>query len=110
MRTRLAALLTLFASPALAQHPDGASVLRLMGANAGPVFAPSTGTIGALVDLPAGVSAASLGLDPVGPGLGRIRAVPSGVIAFADAHPDLHVEGMPPPHLTMDNASAAVTT
>jgi subtilisin family serine protease len=108
MRLRLAALVTTASSIALAQHPDGAAVLRLTGPNAASVFAPQTGTVGALVPIPNGASASALGLDLVAPGIGRLRAEPSTILGFAAAHPDLHVEVMPPLHLLMDNAAGAV--
>jgi subtilisin family serine protease len=109
MRLRpLLAALFLLTSPALAGSPDGAGVLRVMGASAEPVLAPGSGKIGALVALPPGIAAASLGLDPIAPGIGRMRASAAAIIAFADAHPDLHVEVAPPIHLLMDRANGAV--
>lgn len=82
----------------------GASYLRALGPRAAQVLAPNSGLLGANVALPYGVRAQDLGLDPVAPGIGRMRASPAKVGAFADAHPDLHVEIAPPLHLLMDKA------
>jgi subtilisin family serine protease len=89
--------------------PDGAALLRMMGPRAGDAFAaPGSPGIGALVELPAGVRAADLGLTAMTPGLGRLWGDPARIVAFADAHPDLHVEVSPPLHLLLDSASGFV--
>lgn len=88
--------------------PRAAEILRALGPHAATSFAPTSGRVGALVSLPAGTSAESLGLDPVAPGVGRIRASAERVTAFGDAHPDLHMELGPPLHLLMDRAAQAV--
>jgi hypothetical protein len=82
----------------------GGSYLRALGPRAASVLAPNSGLLGANVALPYGVRAEDLGLDPVAPGIGRLRASPAKVNAFVDAHPDLHVEVAPPLHLLMDRA------
>lgn len=82
----------------------GGSYLRALGPRAASVLAPNSGRLGANVALPYGVRAEDLGLDPVAPGIGRMRASAEKVNAFIDAHPDLHVEVAPPLHLLMDRA------
>jgi subtilisin family serine protease len=102
----LAPVLGLAPSNAGAQgKPDGAAVLRLLGARAPAVFSPVTGQMGALVTLPGGVSAASLGLEDAAPGIGRLRGSAPKLLAFADAHPDLAIEVSPPLHPLLDSAS-----
>jgi subtilisin family serine protease len=89
--------------------PDGAALLRLMGSRARDAFAaPGSPGIGALVELPAGVRASDLGLTAMAPGIGRLWGDPANIVAFADAHPDLHVEVSPPLHLLLDSASGFV--
>lgn len=80
----------------------------MLGPHATAMYAPSTGRVGALVALPPGKSAASLGLVEAAPGIGRMRGSSADVIAFADAHPDLHLEVAPPLKLLLDRAGAAV--
>jgi subtilisin family serine protease len=87
-----------------AQPPDGLGVLRVLGSRAPDVFAPKSGTIGALVDIPSDRSAASLGLVEIVPGIGRIRGSATQLLAFGAAHPDLHVELGPPLHTLLANA------
>lgn len=82
----------------------GASYLKALGPRASSVLAPNSGRIGANVALPYGVRAEDLGLDPVAPGIGRMRASAEKVTAFVEAHPGLHVEIAPPLHLLMDRA------
>lgn len=96
------------ADRALPLTPRAAEILRTLGPHAAASFAPTSGRVGALVSLPAGATAESLGLDPVAPGIGRLRATPERVTAFGDAHPDLHMELGPPLHLLMDRAAVAV--
>lgn len=57
------------------------------------------------VPLPAGVSARSLGLLQVAPGIGAARLAPDEVAAFTKAHPDLFLSAMPPlrPQLDVSN-------
>lgn len=90
-----------------AQSDHGASIVRVLGPFAASALAPSSGQVGALVALPAGATAESLGLDPVAPGIGRLRASAPAVLAFANAHPDLHVEVTPPSRLMLDQARLA---
>lgn len=82
--------------------PTGAGLLRMLGPHAASVLAPATGLVGALVHLPRGVSAESLGLLPASPGLGRLRAPAATVDAFALAHPELRLEIGPPLYPLMD--------
>jgi subtilisin family serine protease len=89
-------------------HPGGADLLRALGPHARDAFAPASGQVGALVQLPAGTSADALGLDPIAPGIGRLRKSSEGILSFADAHPDLHLEVAPPLHLLIDKAASAV--
>jgi subtilisin family serine protease len=84
--------------------PVGLGLLHTLGARASSVLAPSTGLIGALVELPPGQRAEDLGLDPVAPGIGRMRASASRIESFATAHPNLKLEMAPPLHPLMDRA------
>jgi subtilisin family serine protease len=80
----------------------GANYLRALGPRAVETLAPNSGLVGALVALPQGARAEDLGLDPVAPGIGRLRASAARVDAFASAHPELHLEIAPPLHMLMD--------
>ncbi len=91
---------------ALSPHPDGAAMVRLLGPQAVPTLAPGSGSIGALVAIPAGKSAASLGVDEIAPGIGRLRGDPARLEAFAAAHPDVHMEVSPPLHMLLDHVGA----
>ncbi len=94
-------------SSVAATGEHGAALVRLLGPHASEVLAPVTGQIGALVAIPQGSTAQSLGLDAVAPGIGRLRAPAGVVMAFADAHPDLHVELTPPARLMLTSATAS---
>ncbi len=96
--------LTLLASLAYAEVPDGAAILRALGPRAEAVFAPVSGQVGGLVPLPGGADARALGLDPVAPGFGRLRGPASHLLGFASAHPALRVDVAPPLHLLLDKA------
>jgi subtilisin family serine protease len=99
------------APPAAAQHPDGATLVRLLGARAQRAFAPAGSPgIGALVTLPPGTSAGDVGLTPAAPGFARLWGTPSTILRFADAYPALHVEVAPPLHLLLDTATVYVTS
>jgi Subtilase family len=90
-------------------QPDGAALIRLMGARAWHVFAPSGAVgMGGLVRLPSGVRAADLGLTEIVPGIARIWGPPSSIVSFGARHPDLRVEVSPPVHLLLDNAAVYV--
>ncbi|MDP9033380.1 MAG: S8 family serine peptidase [Myxococcota bacterium] len=116
-RAPLACLAAAFAFVALAEapsagaqgRPDGAALVRLLGPRALDAFgAPGARAIGAIVQLPPGVGAGTLGLRDVAPGLGRLWGPPASVLAFADAHPDLRLEVSPPLHLLLDTAASYV--
>jgi subtilisin family serine protease len=93
-------------SPAAAQgRPSGASIVRLLGPHADIALAPPSKQFGALVRIPNGASAASFGLEPVTPGIGRLRGGGPAVMAFGDAHPELPIEVAPPLHMLMDRAN-----
>lgn len=87
--------------------PDGAAVLRQLGDRAERALAPGSGRIGALVAIPKGTAAATLGLEEVAPGIGRLRAGAAALGAWAAAHPDLRLEVAPPlklnDHLLVDS-------
>jgi subtilisin family serine protease len=112
----VAASLGLLAStPAAAQPrvpspaPDGTEMVRLLGARAALPFGSSALMgVSALVRLPQGVPAASLGLSAVAPGIARLWSTPSGVVAFGRAHPTFPLEVAPPLHLLLDTARAYV--
>lgn len=93
---------------AAAAPPDGAGLVRVLGARATSVIAPGASGIGALVAIPAGQSAASLGVDEIAPGIGRVYGAPSSIVGFADAHPGARVEVSPPLHLSMAIARVVV--
>lgn len=89
--------------------PDGASLVRLLGAHAMSAFAPPNATaMGALVRLPSGAAASDFGLRPIAPGIGRLRGTPGAIVAFAEEYPDLAIEVGPPLHLLLDTASVYV--
>ncbi|MGO8999997.1 MAG: S8 family serine peptidase [Polyangiaceae bacterium] len=81
-------------------------MIRLLGPHAGAALIPngSTDTLAGLVRLPFGVSAESVGLEPVVPGFGKIRGGTAAILGFSDAHPDLSVEVAPPLHMLLDQA------
>jgi subtilisin family serine protease len=83
----------------------GLGLLRALGPRAADALAPSSGLIGALVSVPSGRRAEDFGLEPVAPGIARIRGSAARVEAFAVAHPDLHIEMAPPLHPLMDRAN-----
>ncbi|MBX3189280.1 MAG: S8 family serine peptidase [Labilithrix sp.] len=83
---------------------NGVDFVHMLGKHAGPTLAPATGLVGALVALPKGKRAEDYGLDPVIPGIGRLRAPPAKIEAFGFAHPELHLEVAPPLHTTLDRA------
>ncbi|MCL2778065.1 MAG: S8 family serine peptidase [Polyangiaceae bacterium] len=91
-------------------HPNGARLVRMLGAHAAKTLAPSTGLIGALVALPQGTRAQNYGLYPVAPGIGRLRATAKKIDAFATLHPELHLEVTPPLHPVLDRAGQWVKT
>lgn len=96
-------------SRAAAAIPDGAELVRLLGARAIPTFeSPKSPGIGALVRLPRGVQAGPLGLREVAPGIARLWETPSGLVSFAQAHPELPIEVAPPVHLLLDAATSLV--
>ncbi len=85
--------------------PDGADVLRILGPNARLALASSSsGPLGALVKIPSGQTAASMGIREVAPGIGEVRGEAPSLLAFANAHPGAHMEVSPPLHLLMNNA------
>jgi subtilisin family serine protease len=86
-------------------HPDGASMLRLLGSHAESTFAPGSGQIGALVAVPPGQTAASMGLEPVTDGIGRLRTSALNIDAWAKAHPGAHLEVSPPLHMLLERAT-----
>ena len=119
-RAALASGLALaFAAPATARaqtrgpwpSPDGAELVRLLGAHAVDAFgAPGKASQGihARVLLPTGMLASDVGLSPIADGIARLSAPPAGILAFADAHPDLRIEVSPPLHTLLNDASGFV--
>jgi hypothetical protein len=102
-----AVLLTLTAFAPRAGADDaivGPRLVRLLGDRAQQVFAPRRDTLGALVTLPPGADPEALGLEPFVPGFARLHAKPEDLLAYADAHPDLHIEVAPPLHPLLDKA------
>lgn len=84
--------------------PIGPELLHALGPRAADALAPSTGLIGALVAFPRDAKAEDLGLEPVAPGIGRLRGSAGKIGSFAAAHPDLRIEMAPPLHPLMDRA------
>lgn len=76
----------------------------MLGPRAASTLAPSSGLVGALVGLPRGSRAQDLGLEPVAPGIGRLRGSVALVDAFGAAHPELRLEVAPPLRPLMDRA------
>jgi hypothetical protein len=96
------------ALPAQAQ-PNGAQLVRLLGARARAAFAPAAAPgMGAIVRLPGGMRAADLGLGGLAPGFARLWGTSATIVSFADAHPGLSVEVSPPLHLLLDTAARYV--
>lgn len=96
------------ARPAFASPPDGAGIARVLGDRAARVLSPGTDRVGALVAIPPGRTAESLGLVELAPGIGRMHGTPASIVGFADAHPGARVEIAPPLHLSMALARAYV--
>ncbi|HWL88051.1 MAG TPA: S8 family serine peptidase, partial [Polyangiaceae bacterium] len=95
------------ADPAAA-HPDGAGILRVLGAQSVRTLAPGRSRVGALVAIPPGANAASLGVEPMAPGIGRVSGTPQRLIAFSAAHPGLHMEVSTPLHTLMNVARGTI--
>ncbi len=93
-------------------HPDGASIVRLLGKHAGIALSPaqSTSTLEALVRLPQGTTAESFGIDPVVPGFGRVRGGSDAILSFSMTHPSLSMEVSPPLHMLLDQAGLAINS
>lgn len=89
---------------AVVGSPIGPALLHTLGPSATKVLAPSTGLFGALVAFPKDGRAQDFGLEPVAPGIGRLRGSADRITSFATAHPDLRLEMAPPLHTTMDRA------
>ena len=89
-------------------HPDGAAMLRVLGAHARETFSPRGGRVGALIAVPPGESAESLGARWVAPGIARVDGSPAALVAFADAHPGVHMEVAPPLRLNMRTARRTI--
>lgn len=108
-RVLLAAACSLSAvADARADAPRPEQIVRVLGARTASVYAPRTGTVGALVALPKGVSAQSLGLEPVTPSIARLRAAPEVVARFSETHPSLRVEVGPTLKLLNDRVGRFV--
>ncbi|WP_394823406.1 S8 family serine peptidase [Pendulispora albinea] len=96
------------AAAAESVHPEGAGVLRVLGARSTQTLAPGASRIGGLVAIPSGSTAASLGVEPFAPGIGRVSGTPASLIAFSSAHPEVHMEVTTPLHLLMSTARGTV--
>ncbi len=89
--------------------PNGAELVRLLGSRATSAFdRPGSGGVGALIQLPLGTTAGSLGLPEAAPGIARMWTTPAGLVAFGQAHPELPIEVAPPLHLLLDAATRLV--
>jgi len=89
---------------AMVGRANGAALVRMLGSRAAETLAPNTGLVGALVAVPKGKRAEDYGLEPVVPGIGRLRAPPARIEAFGFAHPELRIEVAPPLHPLLDRA------
>jgi subtilisin family serine protease len=96
--------------PVVRGSPAGVGYLQMLGRHAQTTLAPGTGLVGAMVEIPLGKSAADFGLEPVVPGIARLRASPERVLAFGVAHPELRLEIAPPLHTLLDKAGQWVRT
>jgi hypothetical protein len=88
--------------------PSGVDIVRLLGDHAVDAFAvrgAKSRDLHAQVVLPAGARASDFGLAEIVPGFARFTGSPAGVVAFADAHPELRLEVTPPLHPLLDDAS-----
>ncbi len=92
--------LALTSSRALADEPNGARLVRILGDRALPTLSNGAG-ISAFVRTK---NASALGLRAFGDDVGALRGTPSDLAAFAASHPDLSLEVSPPLHLLMDRA------
>lgn len=103
----LALVLFSASAPATADVPNGAALLRVLGARAESVLSPSKGHVSALVELPPGKTPGSLGLREAAPGFawvdGRDKA-----LAFAKAHPTIPLEVGSPLHLLNERVGQVV--
>ncbi len=103
------ALTGLVPRSACAEGVDGAALLRMLGPRAQQAFAPAGAPgVGALVRLPEGTRASDVGLQPAAPGLARLYGTPTKLLAFADAHPGLPMEVVPPLHALLNTAAGFV--
>jgi len=84
--------------------PIGASFVHALGPRAVETLAPNSKTLGALVAVPRGKRAEEYGLEPVAPGIGRLRAPQARIEEFGFAHPELRIEVAPPLHPLLDRA------
>lgn len=84
-------------SIATADDAPARSLVRLLHRPEKPhPLADSSGRIAVNVRIPPGQDAKTLGLLPIGPGLGTIRLTPSEVEEFGKTHPDLALAVSPP--------------
>ncbi|HEX3771798.1 MAG TPA: S8 family serine peptidase, partial [Polyangiaceae bacterium] len=90
---------------------NGVDIVRLLGDRAANAFAVAGGRsrdIHAQVVLPPGKRAADFGLAEIAPGFARFTGSPAGIVSFADAHPELRLEVMPPLHPLLNSATRFV--
>jgi subtilisin family serine protease len=99
-----AATKTNVATSVVRGSPIGPGLLRALGPRVADTLAPSTGLIGALVGFPRDARAQDFGLEPVAPGIGRLRGSAARIASFAEAYPGLRLEMAPPLHPLMDRA------
>jgi subtilisin family serine protease len=85
--------------------PSGAAILRVLGPRAEALFAPKKRSIAALIALPSGATAASLGAVDAAPGIGRLQGGASSLLAWASAHPDVRMEIATPLKPLLDKAA-----
>ena len=106
----LACTLLLSGTARAGGHPDAAALIRLLGPHAAIALSPSgsASTLEALVRLPPGTTAESLGVDPVVPGFGRVRGGSAAILAFSRVHPTIPLEIAPPVHPLLDQAGLTI--
>lgn len=83
-------------------------ILRVLGSEAERALAPTSGSIGALVAVPDGHTAAEYGLEEYTPGFARMRGSSKSILAFSAAHPQLQVEVTSPLHFLSDRVGVYV--
>lgn len=94
-------------SIAHADAPNGPALLRVLGDRAEAALSPSKHHISAIVELPSGTSARSLGLREAAPGFAWVEGR-TAALAFSRAHPNIPLEVAPSLKLLNDRVGTFV--